>query len=138
MAGVFSKCQIPPTNEPDPTTPGDCCLDPVVYQRVDEEIKHWIRNTAPGVRDSLGCPKKIISMICRTHHISNSLQGSSCLNILIFHNYISAPPEPERATGCRCGVELPPPTLRDSGSNRIVGGPTIRVSYILLGGLQIK
>ena len=63
VAGVFSKCQIPPDNEPDPSTPGNCCLDPVVYQRVDDEIKHWIWNTAPGVRDSMGCPKKIIRMI---------------------------------------------------------------------------
>ena len=48
-AGVFSKCV--------PNSKG-CCLDPVVYTRV-ATLQAWIREKAPGVRGSKGCPKMI-------------------------------------------------------------------------------
>ena len=47
-AGVFSKCIL---------DSADCCLDPVVYTRV-ATLAHWIRENAPGVRSSEGCPMK--------------------------------------------------------------------------------
>ena len=59
VAGVMNQCMLA-------THDGikDCCLDPIVYQRVNEEIKSWIWQKAPGVRESVGCPKKEIpSMI---------------------------------------------------------------------------
>ena len=38
-------------------------MDPVVYEKINGEIKHWIWTTAKGVRESRGCPKKeLISM----------------------------------------------------------------------------
>ena len=53
-AGVFSKCLW---------SADDCCKDPVVYEKINGEIKHWIWKTAKGVRETRGCPKKeIISM----------------------------------------------------------------------------
>ena len=33
-------------------------MDPVVYEKINGEIKHWIWKTAKGVRESQGCPKK--------------------------------------------------------------------------------
>ena len=33
-------------------------MDPVVYEKINGEIKHWIWKTAKGVRESRGCPKK--------------------------------------------------------------------------------
>ena len=48
-AGVFSKCIL---------NKQDCCMDPVVYTRV-ATLQAWIREKAPGVRDSKGCPKMI-------------------------------------------------------------------------------
>ena len=60
VAGIYSRCML----EHDNNGMKDCCLDPVIYERVNEEIKRWIWKTAPGVRESVGCPKKeIISMI---------------------------------------------------------------------------
>ena len=35
-----------------------CCVDPVTYERIDDEMKNWIWKKAPGVRESRGCPKK--------------------------------------------------------------------------------
>ena len=49
VTGVFSNCKFQAQG---------CCADPVVYQRINDEIKTWIRKFAPGVRDSDGCPKK--------------------------------------------------------------------------------
>ena len=66
VAGVMNRCMLA-------THDGikDCCLDPIVYQRVNEEIKSWIWQKAPGVRESVGCPKKEI-----TSKLSSSV-GSS-------------------------------------------------------------
>ena len=56
VAGVFSKCLISKWTD-------NCCMDPVVYEKINGEIKHWIWTTAKGVRESRGCPKKeLISM----------------------------------------------------------------------------
>ena len=55
-AGVFSKCIMDSS---------DCCLDPVVYTRV-ATLAHWIREKAPGVRSSEGCPMKPVrGKICK-------------------------------------------------------------------------
>ena len=55
-AGVFSKCVMGSS---------DCCLDPVVYTRV-ATLAHWIREKAPGVRSSEGCPMKPVrGKICK-------------------------------------------------------------------------
>ena len=52
-AGVFSKCM---------TSLNDyCCRDPFVHHRINDEIKKWIGEKAPGGRESHGCPKKRIS-----------------------------------------------------------------------------
>ena len=51
VAGVFSRCLLDSS---------DCCIDPVVYTRTTADLKHWIRKHAPGVRDSNGCPKKVV------------------------------------------------------------------------------
>ena len=120
MAAVFSKCEQPPGNEPDPTTPGNCCLDPVVYQRVDEEIKHWIRNTAPGVRDSMGCPKKIIRMILKHHKIVSRVHPPVKKSVNFF-SLATKRKEPPTGT-CRCGVEK---SDGDNDNNRILGGEKI-------------
>ena len=59
VAGVLSRCK--PATE---VGSKDCCLDPVVYEGINEEIKSWIWQKAPGVRETIGCPKKKIqSMI---------------------------------------------------------------------------
>ena len=59
VAGVYSRCKL----EHDNNGMKDCCQDPVIYERVNEEIKRWIWKTAPGARESVGCPmKEIISM----------------------------------------------------------------------------
>ena len=47
-AGVFSNCVLA----------NGCCVDPVTYERIDDEMKNWIWKKAPGVRESRGCPKK--------------------------------------------------------------------------------
>ena len=52
--------------------PNGCCKDPVVYQRINEEIKDWVWKTAPGVRDSHGCPKKRGKMIYGCLNNANS------------------------------------------------------------------
>ena len=69
----------------------------VVYERVSEEIKSWIWEQAPGVRESLGCPKKEV--------------------LETFPPSMRAPQE-----GCKCGQELGESTNNDSGINRIRGG----------------
>ena len=53
-AGVFSRCMLEQANN----GMKHCCKDPVVFQKLNEEIKRWIWKTAPGVRESVGCPKK--------------------------------------------------------------------------------
>ena len=60
VVGVFSRCMlINHQNQMNhPNAQINCCDDPVVYQKINEEIKNWIWKTAPGVRDSNGCPKK--------------------------------------------------------------------------------
>ena len=59
VSGVLSRCK--PATE---VGSKDCCLDPVVYEGINEEIKSWIWQKAPGVREAIGCPKKKIqSMI---------------------------------------------------------------------------
>ena len=58
-AGVFSKCLKNDRS-------GHCCNDPVVYERINGEIKHWIWKIAKGVRETQGCPKKeSLSTYCR-------------------------------------------------------------------------
>ena len=42
-AGVLSKCV---------QSKDGCCLDPVVYHKLNTEIKWWIWQFAPGVRNS--------------------------------------------------------------------------------------
>ena len=74
MAGVFNRCRFHkdsgtnhnelrrPVLSSDENIPG-CCRDPVVYQRINEEIRQWIWEKAPGVRDSSGCKKNEIKSI---------------------------------------------------------------------------
>ena len=50
-AGVFSACVL---------SSKDCCLDPVVHAKINSKVKKWIWNTADGVRESHGCPKKAV------------------------------------------------------------------------------
>ena len=96
MAGVFSRCILARAD----VVPDNCCADPVVYERVSEEIKSWIWEQAPGVRESLGCPKKEV--------------------LETFPPSMRAPQE-----GCKCGQELGESTNNDSGINRIRGGKKI-------------
>ena len=49
--------------------PDNCCVDPVVYQRINEEIKNWIWKTTPGVRESIGCQKKEIKSISKKYQL---------------------------------------------------------------------
>ena len=64
VAGVFSRCMLVKHLNSHYRVETDCCHDPAVYERINEEIKHWIWKKAPGVRDSRGCPKKEVkSMI---------------------------------------------------------------------------
>ena len=59
VAGVFSTCKKVLWGETTHQTyKTGCCKDPAVYDRISDEIKDWIRKTAPGVRDSRGCPTK--------------------------------------------------------------------------------
>ena len=58
VAGVFSRCMLVKHLNSHYRVETDCCHDPAVYERINEEIKHWIWKKAPGVRDSRGCPKK--------------------------------------------------------------------------------
>ena len=61
VAGVFSMCKFFKTSDDGHTT--NCCEDPVVYQRINEEVRDWIWGKAPGVRTSTGCKKnRIISI----------------------------------------------------------------------------
>lgn len=96
MAGVFSRCILASAD----VVPDNCCADPVVYERVSEEIKSWIWEQAPGVRESLGCPKKEV--------------------LERFPPSMRAPQE-----GCKCGQELGESTSNDPGVNRIRGGKKI-------------
>ena len=56
VAGVFSRCMMTQPN----SNAENCCKDPVVFDRINEDIKRWIWQKAPGVRESQGCPKKKI------------------------------------------------------------------------------
>ena len=60
VVGVFSRCMLINSNQQisHANAKIGCCDDPVVYQKINEEIKNWIWKTAPGVRDTNGCPKK--------------------------------------------------------------------------------
>ena len=58
-AGVFSNCVLA----------NGCCVDPVTYERIDDEMKNWIWKKAPGVRESRGCPKKKSRMYIYYLHI---------------------------------------------------------------------
>ena len=58
VAGVFSRCMLVKHLNSHYRVETDCCHDPAVYERINEEIKHWIWKKAPGVRDSRGCTKK--------------------------------------------------------------------------------
>ena len=74
VAGVFNRCRFykdsgtnhnelrRPVLSSAENIPG-CCRDPVVYQRINEEIRQWIWEKAPGVRDSSGCKKNEIKSI---------------------------------------------------------------------------
>ena len=107
VAGVFSRCKFHTTSStPDGSdTPLSCCLDPVVYERISEEMKSWIWSHAPGVRDTQGCPRKLVK--CKWHYY-----------LIINRSYLFIAATPRaRVAGCRCGVES-----RYSGSNRIIGG----------------
>ena len=55
-AGVFSTCKMAWQTTAIHTN--DCCDDPVIHERINEEIKTWLYFYAPGVRNSLGCPKR--------------------------------------------------------------------------------
>ena len=37
-----------------------CCEDPVVHERITVPMYRWIEEKAPGIRSSLGCPKKLL------------------------------------------------------------------------------
>ena len=37
-----------------------CCEDPVVHERITAPMYRWIAEKAPGIRSSLGCPKKLL------------------------------------------------------------------------------
>ena len=72
VAGVFSTCKKVLNELPGQTSyqtyQTGCCKDPAVYDRISDEIKDWIRKTAPGVRDSRGCPpKKSKVKVCKIH-----------------------------------------------------------------------
>ena len=59
VAGVFSTCKkVLWGQTTHQTHQTGCCKDPAVYDRISDEIKDWIRKTAPGVTDSRGCPTK--------------------------------------------------------------------------------
>ena len=48
-------------------------MDPVVYEKINGEIKHWIWKTAEGVRESKGCPKKeskSMKLLTHTHFLT--------------------------------------------------------------------
>ena len=55
-AGVFSTCKMAWQTTAIHTN--DCCDDPVIHERINEEIKTWLYYLAPGVRNSLGCPTR--------------------------------------------------------------------------------
>ena len=58
---MFSMCKFFKDSNDGHTA--NCCQDPVVYQRINEEIRQWIWEKAPGVRDSSGCKKNEIKSI---------------------------------------------------------------------------
>ena len=35
-----------------------CCEDPVIHERINDDMYAWVEEKAPGVRNSTGCPKK--------------------------------------------------------------------------------
>ena len=61
VAGVFSICKF--FKDSDDGHTANCCQDPVVYQRINEEVRDWIWKKAPGVRRSIGCKKNQITSI---------------------------------------------------------------------------
>ena len=74
VAGVFSKCLISKWTD-------NCCMDPVVYEKINGEIKHWIWKTAKGVRESKGCPKKESKSmkLCNSHFFT-----LHCMTFFVF------------------------------------------------------
>ena len=76
VAGVFSTCKKVLWGETTHQTyKTGCCKDPAVYDRISDEIKDWIRKTAPGVRDSRGCPpKKSKVKVCKIDVLCNCLK----------------------------------------------------------------
>ena len=78
VAGVFSRCMLVKHLNSHYRVETDCCHDPAVYERINEEIKHWIWKKAPGVRDSRGCPKKEVK------RMKNNSVLFILLNTLIF------------------------------------------------------
>ena len=105
VAGVFSRCMLAKSGGSD--IPDNCCVDPVVYERINEEIKNWIWKTAPGVRESIGCQKKEIKSILYQLLLQN-----------IIFLFLATPRT--WVAGCRCGVER-----KFYDYNRIVGGEKI-------------
>ena len=61
VAGVFSMCKFFKNSDDGHTA--NCCEDPVVYQRINEEVRDWIWKKAPGVRRSIGCKRNQITSI---------------------------------------------------------------------------
>ena len=48
-AAILSKCfKLDDTG---------CCDDPIIYHKLDGDMKRWIWQHAEGVRESTGCPK---------------------------------------------------------------------------------
>ena len=72
VAGVFSRCMLVKHLNSHYRVETDCCHDPAVYERINEEIKHWIWKKAPGVRDSRGCPKKEVKSMIRILSVFNT------------------------------------------------------------------
>lgn len=120
-----------------------CCKDPVVYQKLNEDIKRWIWKTAPGVRESVGCPKKKIPSIY-LQNISVDFFYNLMLTISDILIYLPEAPQKAVVSGCKCGVESVMKTRRrrsanqTTGHNRIIGGQRVEYKEPQTGTQMIK
>ena len=123
VAGVFSRCMLVKHLNSHYRVETECCHDPAVYERINEEIKHWIWKKAPGVRDSRGCPKKEVKSMKNNSvlFISNNFFGCFLSSIFILGRKKTIPPVGASAN-CRCGVEWTSRNKIMSTFFRIVGG----------------
>ena len=87
VAGVFSRCMLVKHLNSHYRVETDCCHDPAVYERINEEIKHWIWKKAPGVRDSRGCPKKEVKSMLKNPVLNTN--GFKLIISLLDHYFIS-------------------------------------------------